>query len=70
MEAKLKRLDPKTYEIIDCEDSTFIGRKIRIDYDKNCFNGVLNLSKYYDLDTAGDLWDIERGQLIGFWEEI
>lgn len=66
----MKQIDPKTYEIVDCEDLTFIGKKIHVDYDKNWFYGSLSLSKYYDLDTAGDLWDIDRGQLIGYWEEI
>lgn len=71
MDAKFKKVkgEPRTYIIEDCENPSFVGKKIIIEVDKQCFRGALNLSQYYDLNTAGDLWTFD-GRLVGYWEEI
>jgi len=59
---KIPRRD-KTFKIIDSEEENLIGKTLQME----C-NGLINLSHYYDLNTAGVLFDTHTGEPVGFFE--
>ena len=59
---KIPRRD-KTFKIIDSEEENLIGKTFQME----C-NGLINLSHYYDLNTAGVLFDTHTGEPVGFFE--
>ena len=55
----------KTFKIIDSEEENLIGKTLQMEY-----NGLINLSHYYDLNTAGVLFDTHTGEPVGFFEIV
>jgi len=62
--AKIPHKD-KTFKIIDSEEEELIGKILQVEY-----NGLLNLGHYYDVNTAGVLFDTHTGEPVGFFEFV
>jgi len=68
MVIKVKKIKENVFKIVDCEDSTFKGKKIIIDRIKD-FNKCI-VSGYYEIDTAGNIWTVDCSRIVGVYEEI
>lgn len=68
MVIKIRKIKGNTYKIVDCEDSTFKGKRIIIDRIKD-FNNCI-VSGFYEIDTAGNVWAYDNSKIVGVYEEV